>query len=480
MPQFFIDLHCHPQLKSYGKSFDNMPVGRNSANHRNHKHSIWYYDPPTLADKAIQGVGGIVKFRQSDFTTLAYAAVRVVCASLYPIERGFFYNELGDGALSDLANNFITSMGRRRINYLQGITNYYDDVCREYDYYKQMDGKTIRTSAGDYKYLMVRDYAAIEQYTLQHPDDYSVIFVVMTIEGLHVLHTNIDAPPVPKTLLDNLTAIKNWDCPPFFVSVAHHFYNHLCGHARSLTGIVGNTCNQQEGMNTGFTALGEQVVHRALDTATGKRIYIDIKHMSAAARTRYFELLATDYATEKIPVIVSHGAANGLRSAAEPVADGKDTAYKLLAEDINLYDNEIVMVAKSGGIFGFQLDERRIASPGTLKNTKHSAFMNKIRHYRAELLWNQVQHVAELLDRHDLFAWDCMAIGSDYDGIINPLNGYLTAETFEDLLQYLERYAYNYMSNRGKTLRAYNQLSPAEIVNRIFYDNANEFMKKWF
>src|SRR6202008_3249780 len=141
--------------------------------------------------------------------------------------------------------------------------------------------------------------------------------------------------------------------------------------------------------------------------------------------------------------------------------DGKDTAYKLLAEDINFYDNEILMVAKTNGIFGFQLDERRIASETTLKNTKHSVFMNKIRHYRAELLWNQVQHIAELLDRNDLFAWDCMAIGSDYDGIINPLNGYLTAETFDDLQQYLERYVFNYMNDAGKALKSYNQLTPA-------------------
>jgi hypothetical protein len=96
-------------------------------------------------------------------------------------------------------------------------------------------------------------------------------------------------------------------------------------------------------------------------------------------------------------------------------------------------------------------------------------------------MWNQVQHVAELLDRHDMFAWDCLALGTDYDGIINPLNGFLTAETLPHLQAYLERYVHNYMEGLGKTrLKSYNQISPSEVVNRIFSSNAEEFLRKWF
>jgi microsomal dipeptidase-like Zn-dependent dipeptidase len=478
MSQFMIDIHCHPDLKPYGKSFNNKPAGTNTAD-RDQANSIWHYHPPTLADRALQLFTGISKFRQSDFTTLVYGNVRLVCASLYPIEQGFFNNELGDGAASDLANQFITGVGENRVNYIQANNNYFEDLCKAYDYYRQLDGAEVQTEAGKCKYMLVSNYTQIENYIALHPDAENVLFVVMTIEGLHVLHSDISKPD-ETAIMANLQSIKNWQHAPFFVTFAHHFYNHFCGHARSLTGIVGNTCDQSLGLNSGFTPLGERVLHEVLSNKNGRRIHIDIKHMSALSRKRYFEILATDYANESIPVIVSHGAANGLRSMDEQVVDGKNTAYKLLAEDINLYDNEILMVAKTGGIFGFQLDERRIASESTLKNTKHSLLMDNIRHYRAELLWNQVQHVVELLDRHDLFAWDCMAIGSDYDGIINPLNGYLTEEVMDDLQQYLGRYAFNYMKSDAQSLRGYNQLPASEIVNRIFYLNAKSFMKKWF
>ncbi len=38
----------------------------------------------------------------------------------------------------------------------------------------------------------------------------------------------------------------------------------------------------------------------------------------------------------------------------------------------------------------------------------------------------QIQHIAELLDKNDIISGDCIAIGSDLDGIIDPLNGFLT------------------------------------------------------
>jgi microsomal dipeptidase-like Zn-dependent dipeptidase len=481
MSELFIDFHCHPSMKPYGKSFNNQPVGQNNANRRR-KNSIWFYDSPNLFERAIQLFAGMPKFTESDCTTLSYGNVRLICASLYPIEKGFFRNKLGSGVISELAASFITSVGEPRVDFIQNIQNYFEDLVREYAFYRQLNGTEVNTEAGKCKYVLIDNFQAIEDHVSANPsDEERTIFILMSIEGLHVLNNNINAAPNEASFKANLMAIKQWPHPPFFVTVAHHFYNELCGHAKSLTGIVGNNTDQSHGLNTGFTALGKTIVKETLSNQNGKRIYIDIKHMSAQSRKEYFSILATDYAAERIPVIVSHGAANGLRSMDEPVADGKDTAYKLLAEDINFYDNEILMVAKTNGIFGFQLDERRIASETTLKNTRHSVFMNKIRHYRAELLWNQVQHIAELLDRNDLFAWDCKAIGSDFDGIVNPLNGFLTSETFPHLQEYLERHANNYMSGRGKAiLKSYNQVAPSEIVNRLFSTNGLEFLKKWF
>jgi microsomal dipeptidase-like Zn-dependent dipeptidase len=249
---------------------------------------------------------------------------------------------------------------------------------------------------------------------------------------------------------------------------------------RSLFDLVGKETDQEEGINTGFTELGWKVIDALLDNTNGRRILIDIKHMSAQARQEYFSASGHELSGAANSYHCEPWAANGLRSMNEPVADGKETAFKLLARDINFYDEEILRVARSKGIFAIQLDERRLASEATLQNIKHSLFINKIRHYRSELIWNQVQHILELLDRNGEFAWDCISIGSDFEGIINPVNGFLTEETMPELLNYLERHAFNYMQQRGATiLQTYNQLAPAEIVNRIFYSNALQFIRQW-
>src|SRR5206468_9384193 len=128
--------------------------------------------------------------------------------------------------------------------------------------------------------------------------------------------------------------------------------------------------------------------------------------------------------------------------------------------EINFYDDEIIEMVKSNGILGLQLDERRVASEETLKHTRHSLFKNKIMHYRSELLWKQIQYIAELLDKNNLYAWGNLAIGSDYDGIVDPLNSFWTMEEYPDLKSYLERHAFNYMQSESSRLHnSFNKIS---------------------
>jgi microsomal dipeptidase-like Zn-dependent dipeptidase len=474
----YIDLHCHPSLKPYGKSFDIDP-GKNNLNRRA-KNSIWFYDSPSFFKKAIQLLSGVCKFTQADCTALAHGNVRVVCASLYPIERGFFRNDLGTGVISDLAASFATSVGISRVNYIQNIRNYFEDLEREYHYYVQGAEKETATQSGKFKYILAKDFTTVEENLAA--TEQTIVFV-FSIEGLHVLHNDIENPK-EDVALQNVRHIKQWAHVPFFVTFAHHFNNHLCGHAKSLFDLVGKKTDQSINIDKSFSEMGMKVLRELLSVENGKRIYIDIKHMSALARKDYIRLITDpkgEYSDEAIPIIISHGAANGLRSMDEKVVDIIETGTTFMQEDINFYDNELVALARSKGIIGLQLDERRLAHKEAMKRLKHSTWINKVRHYRAELLWNQIQHIAELLDRHGLFAWDCIAIGSDYDGIIDPLNGYLTQETVVHLEEYIERHAYNYMQNSALfALKPFNRIGSDEIVQRIFHSNAMSFMRKFF
>lgn len=472
----YIDLHCHSAMKPYGKSYNYKIVGQNNTN-RGRSNSIWRYNPPTLLDKFINYIINLTKFSQANFTSLAKGGISIICVSLYPIEKWFFENKVTNEFIKDIASNFATGVGKKRVDAVQAMTNYYKDLEMEYDFYKQLDGFIIKLPEGKYRYKIVNSYSEIEAIqNKKNTDNINTICVVLSIEGLHVLNQNIDKAPKEKEFIANINRIKNWETPPFFVAVAHHFWNHLCGHAKSLTKLVAKLVNQSEGINTGFTPLGIKVVKELLNKKNGKRILIDLKHMSVASRKDFYKLIDSTPAFKKLPLVVSHGAANGQQSFTKKTQSGSKVASKLKPVEINFYNEEIIRLAKSKGIFGLQLDERRIASKETLKNTKHSVNRSKIMHYRSELLWNQIQHILEVLDNEGLFAWDCMAIGSDFDGIIDPLNSFWTTEELPFLADFLERHAYNYMKSAGFKVKE-NNIAADEIIARIMSLNGLNFLK---
>ena len=123
----YIDFHCHPAMKPFGRSFRSVPVGIQSRN-RSHKTSLWRYDPPTWTDKVLNYLGGLTKFSQSNAHSLARGGVGVICASLYPLEKGFVNNAIESDALSDLLLNFATGLGDARIDFLQEMPDYFEDL----------------------------------------------------------------------------------------------------------------------------------------------------------------------------------------------------------------------------------------------------------------------------------------------------------------------------------------------------------------
>jgi len=477
----YIDFHCHPSLKPFGKSFNYTPSGIHIS-HRNSKRSIWHYDPPSIFDKLLNYVTGLTKFSQANFTSLVKGGVGIVCVSLYPLEKWFVRNKMNNELLLDLASNFALGVGDKRIDHIQGITDYFKDVEAQYNFYMQLDGKVVLLPEGKFRYKLVKNFTEIENIKNHNASGGKVhtICVILSIEGLHVLNTGLRQPFSEVEVLTNLEKIKNWEFRPFFVTIAHHFWNQLCGHSESLSGIILKFADQSEGLNSGFTSTGRKVLERLVDDTDNKRIVPDIKHMSIQARKEYYEMLDSGNTKFKnIPVIASHAACNGLRSFDDPVVGHPNTASKLNPVSINFFDEEIIRIAKSKGIIGLQLDERRIVNKKTLKKTKNSLKRSKIMHYRSELLWNQIQHIAEVLDAEGLFAWGCMVIGSDFDGIIDSLNGFWTAEELPYLADFLERHAYNYMLSQ-KLITPENVINADEIIARIMSINGRNFLKDYF
>jgi Membrane dipeptidase (Peptidase family M19) len=483
MQNIIIDLHCHPAMKPYGRSFDNPRLARQNTMDVADPSSIWHYDPPSVTDKFFNYVFGLTKFRQSDLTSSLYGQVKIISASLYPIEKGFVNNNFGSGVLSDSAVNLATGLGKNRVNHLQSMSDYFTDLEDEYEFYKQLSGKIVKVDNKDVRYVLIRNFNELETLTSNPLQGVETIAIFLSIEGAHVLNCGLD--PENKSadeaeVLRNLERIKQWSHPPFFITVAHHFYNELCGHAPSLSGFMARVMDQSYGMNKGFERLGWDVIESMLSTQNGPRILVDLKHMSPQSRKEYMDYLSKHKLEESVPLIVSHGAANGLYSYTSNRINNKSTGHLLNAASINFYDDELIQIALSQGIFGLQVDERRAGSHEALRQARGRLERRKILFHRSKLIWNQIQHMAEVLAEAGVYPWGIQAIGSDYDGLVDPINGYWTHEDLQFLDDYLLKHAYNYMQTDGKKLSTGGTTDPEEIISRVMHLNAMEFLKRNF
>ena len=95
------------------------------------------------------------------------------------------------------------------------------------------------------------------------------------------------------------------------------------------------------------------------------------------------------------------------------------------------------------------------------------------------LLWNQIRYVADLLDSNGLPAWDIMCIGTDFDGVVSPIDGYWTSSELKHLYENLLEFTDDYLRQKAFRLQS-NNISSEKIMDKIFSENAMMFLSKYF
>jgi microsomal dipeptidase-like Zn-dependent dipeptidase len=321
-----------------------------------------------------------------------------------------------------------------------------------------------------WRYRLVKNFHEIIENLSQN-----VISVIPTLEGAHLFTEDNSKPPVREEILENIDDMLSRDFKPFFVSPAHHFYNHIAGHAYSLPKTLRILLNQDEGADKGITELGREVIEKFLDN----KVLIDIKHMSRKSRREYYRMLEDDKYRD-IPIIASHCSVNGYHDVySDEELNDEHGVFSGL--DVNIFDNEIVIISRSGGIIGIQLDERRTASKKELDRVKKDMPEKEKLTILSGLVWNQVEHIAKVLDKAGEPAWDCQVIGSDFDGMVNPLDGFWTANEYRLLYDYLMDHAKTFMAKQGSKLKKPdNRIAAEEIIEKLFSKNANRFLEEHF
>jgi len=455
----FADLHCHPTLKTYGRTFDKGSSSKG-------KSDIWHQKKPTFHALFLQRLTGITRFSQADFSSMLSSRVRFAFVSLYPFEKGFFFTPWLPDHISARLAAWVTSIGFHRVTYLQRHKNYFEDLMGELRFLEESPRNCyLNGTKYSWSFLKPGQKTSCIEKRPNH------LYVIPTIEGAHILNTGLreyGRKASQGEVLDNIRQLKKLENAPFFITLAHNFNNDLCGHAPSLNGL-GGILDQSENMGTGFTKLGWEVIRHLLDPEWGRPIYIDLKHMSLKARKEFYTWHRNTQCAA--PFLVSHGAFTGL------TFDESRGRIPLFADDeINFYDEELVLLARSGGVFGLQLDAKRLAPKADIRKSVFSGTAKDQVYKSAGIFWNQIRHAAEVLDAHNLPAWDTLCIGSDFDGTIDPLERIWSVREFNILANELMKYAKAYLKAGTLKQERNRTLSAEEVVRKLTLENAERFV----
>jgi microsomal dipeptidase-like Zn-dependent dipeptidase len=432
------------------------------------KESVWYEKEPII-DTTIP----VANYSQASMIQLAKSNVKIVFASLYPIEQGFF-NLNGSTSEEDelLIDLFLRFPPKRVASVKSHDHDYFDDLTNEYHWLKKDESKP----EGDHSFIIAGGFEDVKNHfgldnNFNIANHESPVVVILTIEGAHSLGCgqentkhidpddldNIDTQALLTKLKQNINIIKNWDggnhCP-LFITFCHHFWNQLCGHSISFAKMANKVMNQDNSANpeynTPFTKLGMEVLHELVKrNENGKRILIDTKHMTVSARKWYYQ-----FALENdLPVFTSHSASNEIDDLdiSHEKCDSHYNADKKYQKsqtfnnwDINLTREEIILVVKTGGLIGLNFDQRILTGKVQLAFVKFRQFFSCLagkRRLWAKPIVNNIIGIVQILATEfgpeDNRIWEHITIGSDFDGIINPLHKYNTVEEYASLLPVL-------------------------------------------
>ena len=503
----FADLHCHPHMRSYNWLHSHRKPETNS------KYNPWWIILPNFA--AEEKGKRAATYSQCDLAKVANGNLKLAFVSLYPLEQGWV-TSTGKGSenenlqLRDFLQTLYMRIPLKRILFVKG---------KKYDYFKELKEEKAYLDKANKQFnktrlvipkvrdIFVSKKKMLEEYPEQLKAEGTYVMAkhgrhveeiisdnntafVLTIEGANVFNTNDRI----NKIIDRIKEIKAWEEPVFFMTLTHHFYNQLAGHAHSIPGIGKLVLDQSEGINSGFTEKGIKVTRFLLSLDEhgnykpqefGRRILIDVKHMNAVSRKEYYEKFVIPSLTTQnpIPVLASHVAFSGRAKLDELIRDMKNekdgdfskrNGFAFNNWNINLCDEDVMTIFKSGGLIGINLDQRVL---GTSKDD----VKNESTH--GNYVWQNIRAMMKVvMDSPEIKTGDkknaakLFCLGTDFDGYIDPLNKYPTVLQFDDLRKDLIGLV-NKDPDKG-TLTA--GMSTEAFVDGFCFTNAYDFVVKNF
>lgn len=415
-----------------------------------------------------------------------------------------------------------------RIHFLQnGNYDYWEELKREYKFFRSKTGQPTATPrqlqleqqrrkqywTGQYQLLNCGK--EVERELARGKEE---ITVILTIQGIHALGVGnpedegLREGETPKdiswgklksrirqlkgeeALEDN--ELQRWEHRPFFITLANHFNNNICGHARSFTGPARLLFDQRKNMNKGVLRSSTYEIMQellGLDThlrPTGsKRILIDVKGMSAASRQDFYKNIIRPFnrkaenKEQLIPVIASHVGYSGIETLEEQIKNaqaGKEEGFFQVnhfnASNLNLTAEDVVEIHSSHGLIGLSFDRHVLGDMATpwYRSLPVASWQRK---HAMNLFARTIEHIVRVPFEYNLEEplriWDNLSMGTDFDGFNVPLDCYPTVLHFKDFEADLVKIISTIKKQEPRWIGGYK---PEALARKICFENAMAFV----
>ena len=419
--------------------------------------------------------------------------------------------------------NFNSSQVKKLQN---GNYDYFESLKDEYGFFLERSGQytatpyeiqidttdIARTWKGSYTLVASGDEIEI------NPDS-NEILIVPTLGGIHSLGIGNpeDIAPRPEqrpidvnlaTLKSRIRQIKGeealdngpvsrWQHRPFYITFAQHFHNTLCGHAKSFSTPASLLFDQRKGIDAGVHPGCLEVwrellgLSDELEPTGSSRILIDVHNMSAASRLAYYKNIIEPHnklnRDNPIPVIASHAGYAGTDYLQHQIDNCKkgleaDNSYQhgFLNWSINLCDEDVLQIFNSKGLLGLALDFHLLGGSANawLDNIPFAPFLRK---RTLNLIKRTLQQFVRIPfdynseEPHNI--WHQIALGSGFDGFMQPMQRYSSVMQFSTFEQDLVTILHEMKRQDAIWFGSYR---PEELARMICFNNAYEFVKKHY
>ena len=419
----------------------------------------------------------------------------------------------------------------------------------------------------------------INYLTKMSPYDTDKINLVFNIEGAHNFYSqSADGNHYfDRLFLNNLKSDSSYRI--CFVNLTHVQQWWACTHAYAMKLLDNCLSNPNirymfKPSGYGIQEEGFEIMEHLLNGSTNQRMLVDIKHMSLFSRLQFYAWRRKRFSD--VPIVASHVGLTGrswnfIKQGLYDVEKKSKfecrrlfhnmDKYKGHIDDtnfypnsINLYDEEILEIVKSGGLIGISLDKRILGSQSEQDlddvdyndeyisneeykllfddrssilervgddnyildrdkiNTDYGISLGKDRSIRENVAeYINTQYVpgvksvsprgAELIEEEEekivlnrqiehfintvlhivmvggVKAWDCMCIGSDFDGLITPIR---KIKTIADLPK-LRASTGTFIKENPNLWTGFSVTSFEDIeekVQKLFFENGKRFIEQ--